>query len=286
MPWIAAVSVVIVWSETFISSKVILENGLSPADVFFYRFSIAYLCMLCFSHRRFFGESVKDELLFLLLGLSGGSCYFLAENTSLKLSTASNTAIFVGSAPLITALLSALFGSGEKLNARNIVGSVMAFVGMSLVVYNGEVVLELNPAGDVLAFGAALIWGAYTLILRKVTGRYDVTFITRKVFFYGLATILLYFLFVEPINCDLEVLSRPSVLFNILYLGLVASLVCYLVWNWALGRLGAVRTTNLIYVQCLFTMTFAHFILGETITWMAIAGTLVLVVGMMNALSN
>lgn len=112
------------------------------------------------------------------------------------------------------------------------------------------------------------------------------TFITRKVFFYGLLTIGIYFLAVKPLNADPAVLAKPVVWGNLVYLGLVASLLCFVVWNWALGKLGTVRTTNLIYGQSFFTMAIAHIVLGEDITWMAILGTVILVVGMVNAVSR
>ena len=285
LAWAAAVFVVAVWAETFVSSKIVIQNGLMPADMFFYRFVLAYACIWLFSHDRIFADSWKDEFRLLLLGITGGSLYFLAENTALKFSTASNVAILVGSAPLVTAFILAAFGK-ERMNGRQIAGSVVAFIGMMLVIFNGQFVLRLNPLGDALAIGAAVTWGFYSLVIRDLSGRYDVRFITRKVFFYGLATILLYFLFVTPLQTDMAILSRPAVWGNLVYLGIVASLGCFLLWNWALGMLGTIRTTNLIYGQCFFTMLLSHFILGEKITWMAVAGTLILIIGMFNAVRS
>lgn len=283
LPWIAAVFVVAIWAETFISSKVLLANGLEPADIFFFRFLLAYIFMWPLSRGRVLAGSFADELRLALLGIFGGSLYFLAENSALDFSTASNVAILVGSAPLMTALLVSIFHKEERMSPRQLAGSAIAFAGMALVVLNGKFVLKLNPIGDALALGAALTWAVYSLIIRKISDRYDVRFITRKVFFYGLLTILLYFLLVEPLHFDTEIMSRPAVWGNLVYLGVVASLLCFVLWNWALGKLGTVRTTNLIYGQCFFTMVIAHFALGEEITWMAVLGTVVLIAGMINA---
>lgn len=283
LPWLGAIFVVAVWGETFISSKVLLNNGLAPADIFFYRFALAYICLWGVSHKRLLARTFKDEILLFLLGAFGGSLYFLAENTALAYSTASNVAILVGSSPLITALLVTLFDRSEKMSGRMIIGSVIAFIGMALVVFNGQIVLKLNPLGDALALCAALTWGFYSLIIRKLSDRYDVGFITRKVFFYGLVTIAIYFLIAHPLKIDTAVLSKPVVWGNLLYLSLVASLGCFLLWNWVLSKLGTVRGTNIIYVQCFFTMMFAHIILSEKITWMAIIGSVILIIGMINA---
>ncbi len=286
LPWIAAIFVVAVWGETFISSKLLLNAGLAPADIFFYRFFLAYIFLWAFSHKRLFAASFKDEFLTFILGIFGGSLYFLVENSALKYSTASNVAILVGSAPLVTALLVAVFNRSERMKGRQFVGSTIAFMGMALVVLNGKFVLKLNPLGDALAIGAASTWAVYSIVIRRLSDRYDVRFITRKVFFYGLVTIAVYFLVAEPLKFDTAILSRPVVWGNLLYLSLVASLGCFLLWNWSLGKLGTIRTTNLIYGQCFFTMIIANMVLGEEITWMAVLGTVVLILGMVGAVKN
>lgn len=286
LPWIAAIFVVAVWGETFISSKVLLNAGLSPADIFFYRFFLAYIFLWAFSHKRMLAASFKDEFLTFILGIFGGSLYFLAENSALKYSTASNVAILVGSAPLVTALLVAVFNRSERMNGRQLTGSAVAFIGMALVVLNGKFVLKLNPLGDALAIGAASTWAVYSIVIRSLSDRYDVRFITRKVFFYGLVTIAVYFLVADPLKFDMAMLSHPVVWGNLLYLSLVASLGCFLLWNWSLSKLGTIRTTNLIYGQCFFTMIIANMVLGEEITWMAVLGTVVLILGMAGAVKN
>lgn len=277
---VAAVAVVAIWSETFVSSKIILERGLHPADIFFFRFVLAYFGIWLISPKRIWSRSLKDELTIALLGITGGSVYFLAENTALEYSTASNVAIIVCSAPLLTALLMACFYKDERMNLRQVLGSLVAFAGMALVVLNGNLVLKLNPVGDALAFGAALTWALYSLLIRGVSDKYETVFITRKVFAYGILTILPYFAFVHPLRFDKAVLSAPVVWGNLVYLALVASLLCFVAWNWCLRKLGTVRTTNLIYCQPLFTMLIAHFLLGDRITWMAVVGTVLLIYGM------
>ena len=286
LPWLAAIFVVAVWAETFVSSKLVLNNGMMPADMFFYRFVLAYFCLLLLSHDRIKSDSLGDELRLAFLGVSGGSLYFLAENSALKFSTASNVAILVGTAPLITALLVACFHKEERMSGKQVAGSLLAFAGMVMVIMNGQFVLKLNPLGDALAIGAALTWGFYSLVIRGLSDRYDVRFVTRKVFFYGLVTIIPYFIFVSPLQTDMAIISRPVVWGNLLYLGFVPSLVCFLLWNWALKKLGTVRTTNMIYGQCFFTMIIAHIVLGEQITWMAVLGTVILTLGMIRALRS
>ena len=283
MPYFVALFVVLIWGTTFVSSKVLLNSGLLPADIFFVRFVMAYCCMLCISHKRLFANSVADELTLVGLGLMGGSVYFLVENMALLHSTASNVSILVSTTPLVTAMLLAIFYKSERLSARQIFGSVLAFVGVVLVVLNGQFILHLNPLGDALALGASFTWGFYSLFMRRIMGRYSADFITRKVFFYGLVTILPYFAFVNPLNIDLLTSGNMTIWSNLIFLGIIASTGGYLLWNWVMRKLGAVKSTNFIYLQSLVAMVAGHVILGERITFMAIAGAVILIAGMILA---
>ena len=79
-----AIITVAIWGTTFVSTKILIQHGLSPSDIFFYRFTLAYLCMWCISYKKLFANRVKDELLLLLAGLCGGTIYFITENISLQ----------------------------------------------------------------------------------------------------------------------------------------------------------------------------------------------------------
>ena len=280
---LTALLVVMIWGETFVSTKMLLNAGLMPADIFFYRFLLAYVLTWFVSYKRFFCRNITDELTTFALGVLGGSLYFLTENMALVYSTASNVAILLSSCPLLTALLLSIFYKSERLSKKQIFGSLLAFLGMVMVVLNGQLILHLNPRGDALAIGAAVCWAFYSLLMKRVMHKYSSWFISRKVFFYGLLTILPYYALVSPLNTDVNILSRPVVYGNLLYLGSVASMFCYIMWNWTLSKLGAVKATNYLYLQSLFTMLFASLILHERITWMAIAGAAILILGMIRA---
>ena len=268
---LGVILVVVVWGSTFVSSKVLLNEGLMPADIFFYRFLMAYACLFLLYPKLLFSQSWRDELVFLGLGLMGGSLYFLTENMALVYSTSSNVSILITSCPMLTALIVGFFYRSERVNRKQFLGSVIAFVGMVMIVLNGQLILHLNPLGDMLALCAAFTWAFYSLLMKLVMTRYSTEFITRKVFFYGLLTILPYFWLVSPLNYDTAILSQPKILYNLLFLGFVASTGCYLLWNWVMRQLGAVKATNCLYLQSLVTMLVASIILGERITWMAIS---------------
>ena len=267
-----------IWGTTFISSKLLLQEGLSPAAIMILRFVLAYVLMLPFVKGKWFCRSVKDELLMVLLGISGGSLYFLLENTALVYTQASNVAIIIAATPLLTMLTVNLLDRGKGASKRLYGYSLMSLAGVALVILNGNFVLKLNPIGDLLTFGAVVTWVIYSIIIAKVQERYSSWMITRKIFFYGVVTLLPYFL-VEPWDVTWEMMSRPMVWGNIAYLGVLASLGCYMTWNIVIKRLGAVDATNYLYINPIVAMITANLLLGERITPLAIAGTALILVG-------
>ena len=273
-----ALIIVLIWGISFISTKVLINNGLSPEDIFLYRFLLAYIGIWFLGKNRLFAKSLKDEFIFLLLGMTGGSIYFLMENYAVKITQVTNVAFIVCAAPLLTAILSHFFLKNERLNRRSIQGSFGALFGVALVVFNGKFILQLNPLGDLLSFLAALSWALYTILLKHVSNRYPIGFITRKVFFYGVITILPTFI-MHPLNTNLQLLSQPVVYLNILFLGIAASLLCYFFWNLVIKHLGAVKSTNYVYIVPIITLVASSFILDETITIYAVAGMLMILSG-------
>lgn len=271
---------VAIWGTTFVSTKVLMLNGLSPAQIFTLRFSIAYVLMLCFNHRRLFCDSWMDEVKMALLGITGGSLYFLSENEAMNFTTATNTSLIVCSCPLFATLLVRLvYRDSNRINGIQLLGSLLAFVGMVIVVLNGRFVLHLSPVGDALAFTACMCWAIYSLLMKAVSGGYSAAFITRKVFFYGILTILPYYFFI-PGFPSFEVFCRPQVIGNLLFLGCLASMVCFLTWNWCISKLGAVKATNWVYFNPITTMIFASWVLGEKITPYFLMGAACILIGM------
>ena len=280
---IVAFLVVAIWGTTFVFTKLLLMAGLTAAQIFVLRFIVAYVLLFAYSLTRrsfrLFASSWKDELLMVALGVTGGSLYFLTENTAMIYTTTTNTSLIVCLCPLFAALLIAMFYRSERLHGLQIVGTVMAAIGVIVVVLNGHFVLHLSPLGDTLAFAACLCWALYSLLMIPANQHYNSLFITRKVFFYGLLSMIPYFL-VWPEWPSLSLVLRPDVLLNLLFLGCVASMLCYLLWNWAIKRLGAVVVTNYVYFNPVVTVLFAWIILSERITLYFLGGTLLILIGM------
>lgn len=272
-----ALAVVLIWGVTFVNSKQLLLAGMQAHEIFTLRFLLAYICIWTISPRRIWADNWRDELRMIILGITGGSLYFVTENMAVQINYVTNVSFIVCTAPLLTTIIALSFLHGVKATKRLIFGSALATAGVALVVLNGQIILRLNPLGDALALSAALCWAIYSILLRDVS-RYHAAFVTRKVFFYGLLTVLPVFM-VHPWQYPLAKMLTPLVAGNLLFLGIIASFACFALWSLASQKLGALKVSNYVYINPISTLVASTLILDEPMTLMATVGCACILIG-------
>lgn len=273
---ILAVATIFVWGTTFASTKVLLTHGLTPPEIMFYRFIIAY-ALTWLTTRRVWADNWIDELYLALAGFTGGTLYFLAENTAINYSITSNVALIVCTTPVLTVLLTCLCYK-ERMARRLILGSAVALMGVGFVVLNGTV-LKIHPLGDALALVAAIAWAVYSVVIRRFDGKYSMWFVTRKIFFYGIVTMVPFIACGMGGGLHLDKLGHPVVLGNVLFLSVVASMLCFYSWNLVLEKIGTIRASNYMYTQPLVSLACSVVVLNEPVTPIALLGTIFILVG-------
>ncbi len=272
-----ALVTVSLWGVTFVSTKVLIQNSLTPIAIFLYRSIIAWVCLILIAPKKLFAQNLKDELWMVALGFLGGSLYFAAENHALECTLVSNVSLIVCIAPLVTAFLSMVFFK-EKPGWKLFAGAIIALVGVALVVFNGQIVFQLSPWGDFLTAVAAVSWACYCIVLKHLGDRYDAAFITRKVFFYGSLTLIPFICF-EPWTVHFDVFLRFPVWGNLLFLSVIASMLCFLMWNRAQRELGPIIATNYIYIVPLVGLLTSVVLLGEPVNTAMLIGCALILSG-------
>lgn len=262
---IGALITVTAWGVSFVSTKVLLENGLGPAEIYIYRFILAYLMILIVCHKRLWANSFRDELLFMTCGLCAGSIYFIAENMALEYTYVTNVSLLVTTSPLITTFFMWMLYKNETPGKGTILGSIIAFFGVACVIFNSSSDINVNPLGDILSILAAISWSIYSLVLKKLNALYSVMFISRKTFFYGVLTALP-FMFFQPEICNPSVLLKPEVWGNLLFLGAFASMLAYILWAQSVKHLGAIKASNYMYISPIITLIASIAFLGERLS--------------------
>lgn len=269
---LSALLTICIWGTTFISTKVLLAD-FEPVEILFIRFLLGLLALAAVCPRRLRVGDKRREAVFCLAGLCGVCLYYLLENIALTFTLASNVGVIISMAPIFTALLSHfVFKEGEGLKPNFLLGFLVAMAGIALIGFNGAS-LKLNPMGDLLALAAALVWACYSILTRIISGYgYPTVQSTRRIFAYGLVFILPA-LFLFPVRLELERFARGVNLLNLIFLGLGASALCFVTWNFAVRRLGPVRTSVYIYLVPVITVATSVAVLHERVTPIALLGT-------------
>lgn len=277
---IAAAVTIFIWGTTFISTKVLL-TAFTPLEILFFRFFIGYIALWIAAPRLLKLDNLKNELLFAAAGLCGVTLYFLMENFALTLTLAANVSIIIAVAPFFTAIFDWLFMKGSKPGVKFLTGFTAAIIGIALLSFQGESGVHLSPKGDFLALAAAITWAAYSILTRKIGALGHGTIeSTRRTFFYGLL-FMVPVLFFLPFRLDFARFAVLPNLFNILFLGFGASALCFVTWNFAVRRLGSVKTSVYIYAVPVITVVTSFLVLHEPISWRSICGIVLTLTGLM-----
>lgn len=279
---VGAFAMIVVWGISFLNTRVLLDAGLTPTEIFVARFTIAYLALLAVSRFRVRWTNWRDELLFVVCGVAGGSAYFIAENTALEFTLISDVAVLVSTAPLTTALMGAIFYRDERITWLSLLGMILAFVGSTMLALKDGLVWGDSIVGDLLALLAAFVWAFYSMALKRLNRTYSTLFITRKMFFYGVLSALP-FLCLQETAIDCRKLCQPAVWGNLLYLGLVCSMAAYFIWGITVKRIGAVRASNYFYFSPIISMIAAAIWFGERTNAVAYVGCILILAGVIMA---
>lgn len=274
-----ALLVTIVWGTTFISTKILLR-AYDPVAIMCYRFVIAWLVLFLLHPKPLLPKSLKEELPFAAAGLCGLTLYFMFENTALSYTLASTVGIIISAAPMFSALMLWLCRRAPRPRWTFFAGFVLALTGITLITLARGESLDFNPIGSLLTLVAAFCWGCYGVCMELTrSARYSNLQITRKVFFWGLVFTSPLVLLLRP-DLSPAHLAPPEMLFNILYLGVGASAICFVMWNKALAVLGSVSTNVYIYLTPVVTLFASALILHEPVTLQALGAIALILLGL------
>ena len=274
-----ALFTIIVWSTTFLSTKVLLNDFL-PSEILFIRMFIAILALYIVRPKSLKLKERRHEWYFAGAGLCGVTLYFLFENIALTYTYPGNCSVIISTAPFFVALFVHWFLKTEPLSRWFFPGFAVAILGIALISFAGQQ-MYINPLGDFLCVLAAVAWGGYSVFLKKIDAHsYDTLLSTRRIFIYGLSFLLpcLPFLGFSP---SLEAMLKPVNLFNILYLSLGASALCFITWNLAVRLIGAVKTSVYIYLSPAITIAAAWLLLGDPLLPLSIVGAALALLGLL-----
>ena len=229
--YIAIVGAMILWSVSFVWSKLAFESY-NPFTVLFFRIFIAATSLFIIS--KVFGliQKIKKEdyKYFLLLAFFEPFLYFLGENFGLQYVSASTASIIISTIPLFLPFVGLMFFN-EKLRRNNLLGIFISFIGVLFIVLNQDLSLSGEIKGFAFLFLAVFSAVAYTAVIKKVTYKYNA--FTIVVWQNIIASIAFFPFFLYFDFHEFKEIGITSDFWYIALLGIIASNLAFLLYTYA-----------------------------------------------------
>lgn len=281
IPIIEALFAVIVWGASFIATKVALQD-VSPITVVWLRFGMGVIILgIAVNLRKQFALPKRNEWgYFALLGFLGITFHQWMQSTALQTSRASTTAWLVATTPVFMALLGWLVLK-EKLRWLQTTGILLATLGVLLVVSDGDPTAisfkQFGAPGDLLVLISSVNWAVFSALSRSGLKTHPATRMMFYVMTFGwLFSSILFFA-----NPNLG--EIPQLTFNgwmgVAFLGVFCSGLAYIAWYDALQVLPTGQLGAFLYLEPPIAVIVAAIILTESITWAAVLGGGIILLG-------
>ncbi|MCM3031997.1 DMT family transporter [Niallia taxi] len=277
MPYVFLLITSFLFGGNFVLGKFLVGHA-SPATLTSLRWALAVICLLPIIWKR---EQrlipPKAALLPLfLMGLTGVAAFNLLQFQALEYTSASNVGLISTLNTISIALFSFLLLK-EKINSWQMAAMLLSFSGVLVVLTEGSLsqLLDLRfNKGDLYMMGAVCIWGLYSVCSRWAMQKTSPLMAT---FFSGAIGVVL----LLPFNAaDFSITEfNVSFMVSILYTGVVSTVICMVLWNIGVQKLGATEAGLFLNFNPIFTAVLASVFLHEKWSWMQVIGSLVVILG-------
>lgn len=267
----------LLWGGNFVVGKSLVDHA-SPITLTTLRWGIAVICLipLVWWKEKSLLPSRKAILPLLLMGSTGVVLFNLFQFLALDFTSATNVGLISTLNMFSIAVFSYLF-LREKINIFQISSMILSFVGVLLVLSKGhfDVLVSIGfNKGDLFMVAAVCIWGLYS-----VCSKWAMTYTTplKATLYSGVFGVLI----LIPFNVGRFEVENVDGAFvqSILYTGIVSTVVCMLLWNIGVQKLGATTSGIFLNFNPIFTAILAFLLLGERMTWIQGIGSAIVITG-------
>ena len=277
--YISVVAAMTMWSLTFVWFKIVNEYY-GPFTIVFLRLFLSAVILLGISWISSVLQKIQrgDLLKFLVLAFIYPVIYFIAESLGLTMISASQGAVIISVIPLLVPVGAYLF-LNERVSTLNIVGILISFIGVIIVVMKRDLSFNAAPAGILLMLIAVLSAVGYTLMVKKLTERYNAFTITTYQNIIGSVMFLPLFLYFEYRDFLSSEHSVRAIV-HIGYLAVFGSSLAFIFFNYGVKVLGVTKTEIFSNIIPVITAVFAYYMLGEDLGFQKLFGIAVVLSGL------
>jgi len=279
------VSTVALWALNIPVVKIGLD-GWSPMAFSFIRFASGGLIYIAYVLWREGTLRVKrkDIPLFLIGGAIGIAINQYAFMYALEKTSASIVTLVFATTPLWAALLARALG-WEFVKPLFWVAIVISAVGVFLVILGTGATMSINSAeGILIAFGAPLTWGCYSVLVRPLLKDYSAMHVSAIMMLVGAPLIGLVGI-PQALQMDWSQLT-PSSWVAIAYALIGSLIMANLFWFIAIHKAGSARAVAFMPLQPFLGVIFSALLLSERLDWKEAVGGVIIIVGVTIAVRN
>ena len=267
----------LIWAGSFIFIKLGLRE-IGPYNMAFYRFAIAspVLLLAVYLRRRLQSVERGDIPSIVILAITGVTSFYVVQFVALVFTTATNASILINTSVIFIAVISLLLG--ERFTGFKTLGIIMSFIGVILVISNGEIEFFSRETfiGDALMMLCGLFWAIYTLLGKRMLEKYNPEALIAYASAIG-SVLLLPFAIYEGLANPFT--FSPLAWISLLYLSLLSSVLTYFIWYSALTVMEATEVAVFTCIVPLFAAMMAFLVLGDDIGIFTSIGGVLTVVG-------
>ncbi len=283
--YLFAIGATAIWSGNFIIARG-LSDDISPVSLAFWRWAVAVVAFLPFALKQFISEwrLFKKHKLYLfvtaLLGITVfNTLIYIAGHTT----SAINLSLISITFPVFVIIFSR-FLFKEVITLMKAFGILLVVIGVVLLITKGDLSKLLNISfaiGDSWMLLAAVTFAIYTILLKQKPAEISLIPFQFYTFVLGLFLLAPVFAFdtsaISIFDVDRQTIGA------ILYVGICASLIAFILWSKAVVNLGPARAGIIYYSLPVFSGLLAHIFLGENVTIVHLVSTVCIVAGILVA---
>jgi len=265
--------ITVIWGSTFVLVKDTLSS-MGPFSLVALRFTVGLIALMVLFGQRLRRASWREIVAGALIGLFlfGGYAF---QTVGLKYTSAAKSGFITGLSIVIVPMIAYLV-LRHRLGVGAVLGVVSATVGLALLTLKADLSIEY---GDLITMGCTISFALQIVLVGKFAPRMDAVVLTMV----QIATVSLVSALVAGYSESLILPLPLEAWAAVVFLGLAATALTFSIQNVAQKSTTPTHAALIFSLEPVFSLVFAYFLAGETLTGRALVGSALIVLGMIMA---
>lgn len=264
-----AILINLIWAMSYPVSKVVMDR-ISPLSLTCWRLATGGFLLVPFLRRQDFPVKVTylDVTLIFVMGALGCAGATLLQYLGTTKTLASNVSLIVA-LETVAVLFLANWILKERIRLSHLISLVLAVIGVCLITLEvgvPDITSSQYLSGNLLMIASIFLYAAYTICGKLLVTRWTARALTALPFVLSSLIVIPVSWWWSPAEFYNGLRLSGLELSGVLFIGLVSTSFCYLVWNWLLKWMPARDLSYFIYIQSASGPVFSYFLLHERLT--------------------